>query len=64
MMICCLSITSTTAKPVLDRFAGDHKPGSRIVVLDPDIAEVFTTQESVNVVLRALIATMPKIARE
>ena len=47
-----------------NRFAMDHKPGSRIVVLDPDIAEVFTTPESVNVVLRALIATMPKTARE
>ncbi len=47
-----------------NRFAIKHKPGSRIVVLDPDIAEVFTTPESVNVVLRALIATMPKTARE
>jgi hypothetical protein len=30
------------------------------VVLDPDIAEVFTTPQSVNTVLRALITTMPK----
>jgi hypothetical protein len=28
-------------------------------MLDPDIAEVFTTPESVNAVLRALISTMP-----
>ena len=47
-----------------NRFAIDYKPGSRIVVLDPDIAEIFTTPESVNLVLRALIATMPKTARE
>ena len=34
--------------------------GGRVVVLDPDIAQVFTTPESVNAVLRALIATMPR----
>jgi hypothetical protein len=47
----------TQARP--NRFAGRVEPGSRIVALDPDIAEVFTTQEEVNNVLRALIATMP-----
>jgi hypothetical protein len=31
-----------------------------VVVLDPDIAEVFRTPESVNVVLRALMTTMPR----
>lgn len=31
-----------------------------MIVLDPDIAQVFTSPESVNAVLRALIATMPK----
>jgi hypothetical protein len=30
-----------------------------VVVLDPDVAEVFKTPESVNAVLRALIAAMP-----
>jgi hypothetical protein len=30
------------------------------VTLDPDVSEVFTTSESVNTVLRALIETMPK----
>jgi hypothetical protein len=43
-----------------NRFASKIPEGGRIVVLDPDIAEVFTTPESVNAVLRALIATMPK----
>jgi hypothetical protein len=28
-------------------------------VLEPDIAQVFTTAESVNLVLRALMTTMP-----
>jgi hypothetical protein len=45
------------AKP--NRFAAELKRGSRAVVLDPDIAAVFSTPESVNDVLRALIATMP-----
>jgi hypothetical protein len=30
------------------------------VVLDPDIAKAFTTPESVNAVLRALLDTMPR----
>jgi hypothetical protein len=43
-----------------NRFAARLKPGSRMVVLDPDVAEAFTTPESVNTILRALLATMPK----
>ena len=42
-----------------NRFAAPCPPGGRLVVLDPDIAHVFTTAEAVNSVLRALIATMP-----
>jgi hypothetical protein len=42
-----------------NRFAGRIDKGQVVVVLDPDISEVFTTPESVNAVLRALIATMP-----
>jgi len=45
------------AKP--NRFAALLKPGSRAVVLDPDVAAVFSTPDSVNAVLRALIETMP-----
>jgi hypothetical protein len=48
----------TKARP--NRFASPSPEGSRVVVLDPDIAKVFTSPESVNAVLRALIATMPK----
>jgi len=40
-------------------FAARYKEGSRVVVLDPDIAQVFTTPASVNDVLRALLETMP-----
>jgi hypothetical protein len=47
-----------------NRFAQDRNTGSRMIVLDPDIAEVFTTAASVNAVLRALIATMPKTTCE
>jgi hypothetical protein len=43
-----------------NRFAARMKPGTRAVVLDPDVAEVFSTPESVNAVLRALIETMPE----
>jgi len=46
------------AKP--NRFAGRFPAGARLVPIDPDVAEVFTSPESVNSVLRALIATMPK----
>ena len=45
------------AKP--NRFASRAGQGSRAVVLDPDVAAVFSTPDSVNAVLRALIETMP-----
>ena len=47
-----------------NRFVGrfDEKD-SLVVVLDPDIAEVFTTPDAVNAVLRALISTMPGVVK-
>lgn len=45
------------AKP--NRFAGRVQKGSVAVLLDPDVARVFTDAESVNAVLRALMTTMP-----
>ncbi|HLI50172.1 MAG TPA: hypothetical protein VKU87_00165 [Thermomicrobiaceae bacterium] len=48
------------AKARSNRFAPHLSDGSLLVVLDPDIAEVFTTPESVKRVLRALVETMPK----
>jgi hypothetical protein len=49
------------AKP--NRFA-DRPKENCVVILDPDIAEVFTTPESVNNVLRALITTMPNLKKD
>jgi hypothetical protein len=43
-----------------NRFAAkSEKRKIMVVVLDEDVAQVFTTPESVNNVLRALIETMP-----
>lgn len=48
------------AKP--NRFAAQCPPGGRIVVLDPDVARVFTTAESVNAALRALVTPLPPVS--
>lgn len=50
----------TKAKP--NRFASKQADGSLVVVLEPDIAQVFSTPDAVKRVLRALIATMPSIS--
>lgn len=42
-----------------NRFAEQIDKSPVIVVLDPDVSEVFTTSESVNAILRALIQNMP-----
>lgn len=47
------------AKP--NRFADKIGQDRLMIVLDSDVAVVFKTPESVNRVLRALIATMPDI---
>ncbi len=44
-----------------NRYAAQIESGSVLVVLEPDIAQVFKTSEAVNQVLRALITTMPSI---
>lgn len=46
------------AKP--NRFAGRVSKERVVVLLDPEVSEVFTTPESVNTVLRALITAMPE----
>lgn len=43
-----------------NRFASLAKQGYRTIILDPDVAAVFTTAESINTILRAMIAVMPK----
>jgi len=44
----------------LNRFAKQIPEGSLAILLDPDVARLFKDAESVNTVLRALIATMPQ----
>lgn len=46
------------SKAKSNRFAGQIA-GRVVVVLDPDISEVFTTPASVNAALRALISAVP-----
>ncbi len=46
-----------------NRFAGQLETAPVVVVLDPDVAEVFTTPEAVNAALRALISAMPQPAK-
>ena len=42
-----------------NRFADKPKEGRVVVILDPDVAQVFTSPQTVNEVLRALIKAMP-----
>ena len=46
-----------------NRFANRINKAQVVVVLDPDIADVFTSGEAVNRVLRALITSMPRPTR-
>ncbi len=50
------------AKP--NRFASRIGQDQLMIVLDPDVAAVFKTAESVNTVLRAIITSMPKMEKE
>ncbi len=43
-----------------NRFAQRENKASLIVALDPDVAKVFATSESVNHALRAIMAALPK----
>jgi hypothetical protein len=43
-----------------NRFAYRVDQKRLVITLDPDVGKVFTTSESVNNVLRALIEAMPK----
>lgn len=49
------------AKP--NRFAGRISEERVVVLLDPEVSQVFTTPESVNTVLRALITALPESAK-
>lgn len=43
-----------------NRFAGRISGERLVVLLDPEVSQVFTTPEAVNAVLRALVAALPK----
>ncbi len=43
---------------VRGKYAARFAEGANVVVLDPDVAEVFTDSESVNQALRALAGIM------
>ncbi len=45
------------AKP--NRFAARMKDEPLVVMIEPDVAKVFTSAEQVNKALRALISAMP-----
>jgi hypothetical protein len=47
-----------------NRFAGQVDKARVIVVLDPDVSEVFTDQKAVNAALRALITAVPRLPRQ
>ena len=46
------------AKP--NRFAGRPRVPAVVVVLAPDVAEVFKDAESVNAVLRSIVQALPR----
>ncbi len=48
------------AKARPNRFAGRGSSKSVVVLLDPDVAKVFKNAESVNSVLRAILAAVPQ----
>jgi hypothetical protein len=49
------------AKP--NRFASRFATGSVAVVLEPDVASVFRTSDSVNALLRSVLAAIPPSVR-
>lgn len=46
-----------------NRFAGRLDKSRLVVLLDPDVSKVFTTPESVNKALRALMTAIPETAK-
>jgi hypothetical protein len=49
------------AKARPNRFAEGIAEGSLVVVLEPDLAQVFKTSEHVKAILRAIADTMPQV---
>jgi hypothetical protein len=51
------------SRGVRSKYAAKFRRGVNIVVLDPDVAEVFVTSEAVNRALRAILEVTPPKAR-
>ena len=51
-------IDYSQARP--NRFAGKVSQERLVVLLDPEVSQIFKTPESVNAVLRALVTALPK----
>jgi hypothetical protein len=47
------------SKGVRNKYAARLKPGSQIIVLDPDVAAAFRDAKAVNKALRTLLDIMP-----
>lgn len=47
-----------------NRFAGKISEERLVVLLDPEVSQVFTTPEAVNTVLRALVMALPKATKQ
>jgi hypothetical protein len=47
-------------KGLPNRFAGGRSSKSVVILLDPDVAKVFKSGESVNSMLRAILAALPR----
>lgn len=43
-----------------NRFAAGLKQGGRIVVLEPEVAQIFHTSDEVNALLRAVVQALPQ----
>ncbi len=52
------------SKAQRNRFAGKISEERLVVLLDPEVAQVFTTPEAVNSVLRALVTALPKAVHQ
>jgi hypothetical protein len=52
------------SRGVRGKYAARYAPGGRVIVLDPDVAEVFRDSSAVNDLLRALVKVMPPRALE
>jgi len=48
------------AKARPNRFAKDIAEGSLVVILEPELAQVFKTSEQVKAILRAIADTLPQ----